>query len=183
MSALFLKALHLAGLVDDGRPGLALIGIEKGNATVMNGELLIRVDLRQHSQLQPEVIDNMDGKFIHIEVWKDIHKAERVWIDDDGKINADVNGVTKVYSFSEPGDLFPSLNSTIADMKLAKEGAIKKFGVSQKALNICAKVFGNNDLYLHFHTGGNVLVHCNDEYMFAIVTKKDADGVNRIIFE
>lgn len=183
MSALFLKPLHLACLLDEMRPGLALIGIENGNATAMNGDVLIRINLREQSQLQPETIDNLDGKFIHMEVWKDIHKAERIWVDDDNKINADVNGVIKVYSFSEPGDLFPSLNSTITDMKAAKEGAIKKFAVNQKSLNIVAKVFGNNDLYIHFHTGGNVIVHCNDEYMFAIVTKKDADGVNRIIFE
>jgi uncharacterized protein (DUF952 family) len=183
MSALFLKALHLVCLSDDARPNLALIGIEKGNATASNGDMLLRVNLREHSQLEKETIDNMDGKFIHMEVWKDIHKAERIWVDDNGMLNADVNDVTKTYKFSEPGDLFPSLNGTVADLKASKEGALKKFGVNQKLLNICAKVFGNNDLYFHFHTGGNVLVHCNDEFMFAIITKKDADGVNRIIFE
>ena len=176
------KPLHLACESDEAAPNMALISIIKGIATATNGKLLVKINLAETSALSPEELDTLDGKFIHMEVWKEIHKCDSVEFDDD-QIICHKNDIKKIFEYADPdGEFFP--NTIVEDVKKAGEGGRRILSLDPDQVTIAGKIFGGNQIYFSSTKGiSQVLLFPGpDSGMFAVLQIGEGDGVNRYMF-
>jgi len=180
-----LKPLHLACLDDEMRPNYNLIRINNNIATATNGTILVKLDLTMVSSLLPEELEIINGKYIHAEVWKEIHKCDQIEFLED-EIVCHNNDIKKRFDYSQPtGELWDS-NSIVQDIKEAGEMSKRIAQFNTKMIQIVAKIFDADTLYFSFTKGnkkGTVVFPYEDSGMFAIIMPVELrDGVNRYFF-
>lgn len=101
----YFKPLHLACGDESAVPNQQLVAIDKGVATASNGSIIVRMNLYQHSELTEESVEILDGKYIHREVWKEIHKCDTLLIEEF-QIRCFKKGIERIFMYSFPDGTF-----------------------------------------------------------------------------
>ena len=173
-----LKPIHLACAEDEMRPNFSLIQIIGGIATATNGHILVRIDLRQQDALTPELLDILEGKYIHKEVWKEIYKCDKLELDDDG-IYCHKKGIVKTFDYSTPNGEFFDHDSVVKDIKKSAEEAKKQMCLNPKLIGTLQKIFQSEQLTFSFSQGNKgILVYPHyDCGMFAVLMPMTIDVV------
>lgn len=181
----FLKSLHLACVVDENRPNLALISIKNGIATASNGNLLVRMDLTRTTTFEKDMLEFMEGKNIHCETWKEIQSCDSL-VFGEKQIDCLREGIKKTYYYAEAtGELYDA-EKVIIDVK--KSGQAERGVVSMNAENLVKlkKIFDCDTLHFSFSKKnvGTVVYPSHDSGMFAILAHVETEGadMNRYIF-
>jgi len=179
-----LPPLHLACQDDEMRPNMALIEIANNIATATNGHILVKIDLSIASQLSPETLTLLNGKYIHMEAWKAIHKCDFVEFFDD-QIDIIQKGIKKTFYYSTANGSFFNTNAIVIEIKDAGETPVRLIALSPKLIGIIAKIFQSVDLKFSF-TGdkkGVVVFPYEESGMCAILMPASSDQVsNRYLF-
>ena len=134
-----LKPLHLACSNDSENPSTSLIGIRKGTATASNGQLLVKLDLALTSKLNETVIKTLDGKYIHMDTWKEIFKCDDLEIEKEA-IHCYVGNIKKTFYYEMANEQLWD-NDCVAEVK--EMGQEKKGIVCHSAsqIDIIHKIF------------------------------------------
>lgn len=174
-----LPPMHLVCDNDELRPNAALIQIKNGCATATNAQIIVRVDLKINS-VYIEQFPCLEGKYIHMEVWKDIHKCESLEFAEDG-ITCHKNGIVKYFDYAIPNGEFFNIQSIIDQVKKDGEEEKRLITYSPKLISIIHKIFNSHTLHFSFTKGNNGTVVFPDETsgMMAILMPAFAEGVNR----
>jgi hypothetical protein len=153
---MILPPLHLASLLDEFRYNMALISIENGVATTTNGHMVVKIELAKTTQLSEEQIKILDGKFIHMTAWKEIHNTEIVDFTDS-EIVCKNKGIEKIYSYANPQGEFFSIKSLISEAVVSGSEAKSFISFNHKYLSIIGKIFkactGSDNLVFNFNAG------------------------------
>ncbi len=180
-----LKPLHLAALVDEMRPNMALIKIKNGIATATNGHILVRLDLTKTTLLEPDTIKLLDGKSIHAETWKEIHKAD-VLVFGETSIDCFKNSIKKTFYYGEPVGTLWDDEHVVLDVKKGGEEVKRIMSFNASLIAILKKIFESDTLHFSFSKGnlGTVVYPSHDSGMFAILmpVHVEGDDLNRYIF-
>jgi hypothetical protein len=166
----FLKPIHLV-CVKDGAPNMSLIEIFSGVAIATNGNILVTIDLKKTSpSIADEFINAIEGKFIHMEVWKEIWKCDELEADD-ANIYCWKNGIKKTFEYAEPNGEFFKITSLINEIKLNGEEAKKVIAFNPYFIAIIAKIFQETSLVFSFSKEyrGTVVFPSYDSGMSAIL--------------
>lgn len=178
-----LKPLHLACSDDELRPNMQLIKIKNNIACATNGYLLVKIDLSVASVFDVEVLKTLEGKYIHKEVWKELHKCESVQFFDD-QIDCWNNGIKKTFYYSDHNGEFWDENTIIQSIKESGEEPQRLVTYNPKLITILHKIFNEDKLSFSFspNNKGTVVFPYNDCGMFAILMPIESNGVNRYFF-
>lgn len=176
------KPLHLACGNNEEDPSTMLIGIKSNNATASNGKLMVKLDLTKTSSLTQEDIELLNGKYIHKETWKSIHKCDDLEITDKA-IHCHANGVKKTFYYEKPNaELWE--NDTVITVK--EEGDANKRVICHSAaqIDIITKIFQDDCLNMSFSPKrhGTVIWTTKDSGMFAILKPEEQLELNRYLF-
>lgn len=181
----FLKPLHLACTIDETRPNMALIEIKNGIATATEGHILVKIDLAKDCPwMDDTVLSLLDGKYIHCEVWKEIHKCESLEFMDD-EIVCHKNGIVKKFEYSNSQGEFFNTNAIVIEVKEAGEEAQRIMTYNPKFIAVLHKIFKSETLNFSFSPGrkGTVVFPAEYEGMFAILMPAYTELIpNRYIF-
>jgi len=174
-----LPPMHLACMIDESRPNMALVQIKNGCATATNAHIIVRVDLRINTTFI-EQFPCLEGKYIHSEVWKDIHKSDAIEFAEDG-ITCHKNGIVKYFDYAIPNGEFFSIQSIIDEIKIKGETEIRLVTYTPKFIGIIQKIFNQNVLNFSFtaNNGGTVVFPDENSGMMAILMPAFTEGVNR----
>jgi len=166
----FLKPIHLACGDDDMRPNMRLIEVCNGVAQATDGHILVKVDLEKTSLLDPDQINILNGKFIHMEVWKEIHKCDMIELTND-LITCTKNGIKKMFEYSQPQGTFFRLDDLIAQIMEAGSESKLMMAYNPKFIGIVAKIFQSDTMIFSFSVGsaGTVIFPNDFDGMFAIL--------------
>lgn len=178
-----LPPLHLACEEDDLRPNMALIEIVNNIASATNGHILVKIDLSIASALSPETLKMLNGKYIHMEAWKAIHKCDFVEFFDD-QIDIIQNGIKKTFYYSTANGQFFNTNAIVIEIKDAGETPVRMIAVNPKFIQILSKIFQSTDIKMSF-TGdkkGIVVFPFEHSGMCAILMPCTTETVNRYLF-
>jgi len=174
--------IHLACGDDEMRPNLLLVKIDNNIAMATNGHLLVKINLLETSLLTTEDLKILNGKCIHKEIWKEIHKCDVLEINDK-QIDCFKNGVKKTFYFAEPNGEFFNINSIVEEIKSAGEEAKRLMTYNPKMIEILHKIFQCETLHFSFSPGNKgTVVFPATEGMFAILMPMESMTVNRYIF-
>lgn len=116
----FFRPLHLACVNDETRINLSLIEIKNGIATATNGHILVKLELLKTSILDPEQLKVLEGKYIHMEVWKEIYKCDSLYFKEE-YIECHKNGIKKIFEYSQSQGTFFNTNQIVIDIKESGE--------------------------------------------------------------
>lgn len=150
-----LNPLHLACLDDDDRPNLKLIEVKNNIATATNGSLLVKMDLTVTSKLTPGMIKILNGKFIHMHVWKEIVKCDSLELDDQNII-CNKLGINKIFEYSMPQGEFFKIDNMILDIKESGPTERRVACYSSNSISIISDIFKTDDLNFSFTKGAKV---------------------------
>lgn len=180
-----LPPIHLACQDDEMRPNFRFIEIKKGIAHATNGNFLVKMELEKVSDLTNEQIELLNGKYIHMEAWKEIHKADIIEFTEDG-FSCWNKGIKKVYEYGEPVGEFFTIDSVIVGIKSKGEVEVGRIAYNPKMIATIAKIFESNTLFFSFSgpSSGTVVYPSYDCGMFAILMPcmLDAESSSRYLF-
>lgn len=179
----FLKPLHLACADDDMRPNFKLIEIKHGIAQATNGHMVVKLELNKTSMLEQDQIDMLDGRYIHMEVWKEIHKCEMIELTDDA-ISCWKNGIKKTFEYGEPQGEFFNIETVIRDIKELGEIETRMIAYTPSLIAILAKIFDENSMIFSFSGAnkGTIVFPSEDSGMFALLMPQMINATNRYMF-
>lgn len=176
--------LHLASLDDEMRPNLALIKIKNGIATATNGHILVKIDLSICTELTEQQLKILHDKNIHMETWKEIHKADWVQFFED-QIDCHKNGIKKTYYYQDAvGQLWDD-NQIVIGIKDAGEEPKRIMMYNPKFITILDKIFGESQMVFSFskENRGTVVFPSSESGMCAILMPMDVSNeLNRYLF-
>ena len=179
-----LPPLHLACGNDELRPNICLIEIKGTIATATDGHMIVKIDLSQNGNLTPDQIKVLDGRFIHSEVWKELHKCDLIELDETG-MWCNKNGIRKGFEYSEVQGTFFKIDTIIEAAKIDGEESKRLVSYNPAFITVLAKIFQSSTMHFSFTKGknkGTIIFpseHCG---MFALLMPVDSDGVNRYLF-
>lgn len=177
-----LKPLHLAAGSDEENPSTMLIGIRKNTATASNGNLMVKLDLTKTASLSSEDLEILDGKYIHKNTWKEIHKVDELEITEKA-IHCHVNGVKKTFYYEkEQSELWD--NDVAQKTKEGGDANHRMICLSASQIQTIHSIFQQDSLHFSFSPkkGGVVIWPTNDSGMFAILAPEETMEMNRYIF-
>lgn len=178
-----LPPLHLACSADELRPNLQLIKIKNNIATATNGHMIVKLDLSLVTMFDVSVLEMLNGKNIHKEVFKEIHKCDSVQFFED-QIDCWNNGIKKTFYYSNAdGELWDD-NVIINEIKEAGEEPKRLMAYNPDYLNILQKIFKTKQLIFSFTAGkkGTLVFPEDGSGMFSVLMPIDVGAVNRYFF-
>lgn len=177
-----LPPLHLACLDDEMRPNFRLIEIKNGIATATNGTIIVKIDLSLNGNLTPDQVNVLNGKYIHMEVWKEIQKCDVLEVDDE-HIIANKNGINKIFEYSNPNGAFFKIENVILDVKEAGEEPKRIMAYNPKFIGIVEKIFKHEQMCFSFSKGdmGTFVFPYSGSGMFALIMPMECTE-NRYFF-
>jgi len=181
-----LKPLHLVCVMDEMRTNFALIEIRNGIAQATNGHILVRIDLRNaetETKLSLSDIETLNGKYIHMNVWKEIYKCDLLELDNYG-IYCHKDGIKKTFEYSQPQGTFFDIGTIVTEVIEGGEEDKRIMTYSPKLISIIDKVFQSPQLHFSFSKGhnGTLVYPSYGGGMFAVLMPLMSDGVNRYYF-
>lgn len=179
----FLKPLHLACMDDDMRPNFRLIEIKHGIAQATNGHFVVKLELNKTSLLEQEQIDMLNGRYIHMEVWKEIHKCEMIEFTEE-TISCWKNGIKKTFEYAEPQGEFFNIETVIREVKELGEVETRMISYTPAYITTLAKIFDEGSMIFSFSGAnkGTIVFPSEDSGMFALLMPKMIDATNRYMF-
>lgn len=176
------KPLHLACGNNEENPSTMLIGIKKNIATASNGNLLVKLDLTKTTAVSADDLQILNGKYIHKDTWKEIHKCDELEFEEKA-IHCYKNGVKRTFYY-EKANMELWDNDSVVTVK--EEGEEKKRVICHSAsqLEIVHHVFQEDSLNMSFSPKrhGTVIWPTTDSGMFAILKPEEQMELNRYIF-
>ena len=165
-----LAPIHLACLDDDNRPNFKLIEIKNNIATSTNGHIIVKVDLSMNGGLTPDMLQILNGKYIHMEVWKEIQKCDSLQLDDD-QIICNKKGINKIFEYSNPNGEFFKMENIIQDLKEKGEEPKRLMAYNPKFIDTIASIFKHEQLCFSFSKGnaGTFVFPFSGSGMFAVL--------------
>lgn len=181
-----LHPLHLACMDDGLRPNLRLIEIKKNIATATNGSIMVKIDLAEVSQFTPDQLKILDGKFIDMEVWKEMSKCDALELDGD-HIVCNKKGINKIFEYSEPQGEFFKIDNIILDIKAAGEEKKRIMAFNPNLIATLGTIFQSPSSHLIFSFSkgnlGTLVYPAEGCGMFAVLMPVFIDeGTNRYFF-
>lgn len=173
----YLKPIHLACGDDELRPNIALIEINNNIATATDGSILVKVDLtmNNNSELTPEQLKTINGKFIHREVWKEIFKCDFLEFDDQ-YIICHKDSIKKLFEYSEANGAFFNTNTIVEELKFTGGEEKEYIAYSPKYIAIIHKIFQHEQMIFSFSkkNKGTVVFPFEESGMFAVLMPREA---------
>lgn len=123
----FFKPIHLACADDELRPDMSIIKIKNGVATATNGSLLVRVELSQTSSLDHTQLSLLEGKHIHMETFKEMHKCDSLTVYSEC-VDVYKNGIKKTLYFMDQQSQLWDESKIVDDIRNA--GIEKKLNIN-----------------------------------------------------
>lgn len=154
MANKFLPPIHIACSDDEMALPLQHVEILDGIATATNGFLLVRLNLSVYSSFDDNVLKKLSGKYIHRDVWKMIHTAENIFLDEekenvlifiDGGVDAEVT-IKDATEIKFPN--YQSLIDRIANSRYDKKSFIS---FNPEWVATAKKIFGSENLIMRFY--------------------------------
>lgn len=156
MSKKTLPPIHLACSDDELRPALQLVEIIDGIATATNAHIIARMNLAAYSKLDESVIQQLNGKLIHRDVWETLVDADIITVDGDS-IHMDKGGIKATFDIST--DLkFPDHESIINAVARSIFDKKSFVAFSPKFIAIAAKLFPSENLICRFYENNDMMV-------------------------
>jgi hypothetical protein len=149
-----LNPIHLACDDDELRPNCRLIEIKNNIASATNGSMLVKIDLSQVSPFSPDQLKILNGKYIDMEVWREMHKCDALELDDH-QIICNKKGINKIFEYSYPQGEFFRMDNIILDIKEAGEEAKRVMGFNPKLISTLGSIFHSADSLIFSFTKGN----------------------------
>lgn len=156
MSKKTLPPIHLACSDDELRPALQLVEVIDGIATATNAHIIARMNLGAYSKLDESIIQQLNGKLIHRDVWETLVDADIITVEDDN-IHMDKGGIKATFDIST--DLkFPDHDKIVG--AVAKSMFDKKSFVAfnPKFIAVAAKLFPSENLICRFYENNDMMV-------------------------
>lgn len=179
-----LLPIHIACSDDENRPNLSLVKIKNGVACATDGTILVKIDLLKTSEkhITPDDIKILNGKCIHKEVWKEIHKCETLQFDDDG-IYCFKNGIKKTFEYNLPDGSIWQDDEIVEDVIQAGEDSKRIMCYNPKLIDKINKIFQHSELCFSFTKGnkGTLVYPYHGCGMFAILMPMES-AENRYYF-
>ena len=178
-----LKPLHLVCVDDEMRPNLKMIEIKNGIAQATNGHILVKLQLNTTSTLTPEQIAILNGKYIHMNVWKELWKCDLIELDDEW-ITCNKDGIVKRFEYAEPNGSFFTFDTIIGEIKEAGEEPQRIVCYNPDFITILAKIFQTESLFFSFspNNKGTIVFPDDVSGMFAVLMPKSTDAQNRYLY-
>jgi len=143
--------LHLACSKDELRPVMQCVFISKGKGVATNGHILIKCQLDH--EIQPEVLEKMEGMLIHWRTWQFICSNSCSQIIFEGTGLLLITNIGKVRLESWTQEQFPEYGKAIPEGK--RFDGLKNVGISPSLLITVAKIMGApNGVCLDFFNEG-----------------------------
>jgi len=142
----FTKKLHLVCGTDDLRPVLQYIKFEEGCSICTNAHVLVKRSLALDDFNDDEVLE-MEGKFIHADLYKEILRYDIVEIKD-GKIICSKDNVKAVFEFSECDSNYPNWKAVIPNDSLIE---CDEIGIAAKNLKLVHSVSSDDNTRFKFY--------------------------------
>lgn len=156
MSKKTLPPIHLACSDDELRPSLQLVEIIDGIATATNAHIIARMNLAAYSKLDESVIQQLNGKLIHRDVWETLVDADIITVDGDS-IHMDKGGIKATFDIST--DLtFPDHESIVSAVARSIFDKKSFVAFSPKFIAIAAKLFPSESLICRFYENNDMMV-------------------------
>ena len=167
MANKYLPKLHLACSDDDIRPALEFISIIDNVGYATEGHLVIAINLKYCSGMTEDVLEKLNGKFVHRNTWKKIIDAVELTIENDEIVYVD--GSIKAKFLYETDVKFPDVISLLNETIQKPETETSHFGFSLKLINILVNVFNSNEIYF-LKKGQNFLAYPSvGSYQYAMI--------------
>lgn len=179
-----LKPIHLACGDDELRPNMQLIQIKNNIASATNGTVLVKINLTQNAAfLEEDSLKILEGKYIHKDVWKEIHKCDKLEFFEES-IDCWKNGNKRTFYYSSANGEFFSIDTVISNTALAGEEPKRIITMNPKLITVLSKIFQHESLTFSFSKGnGGMFVFPNDtDGMFALLMPMQSDNLNRYYF-
>lgn len=169
MAKKIIPPIHLACADDENRIAQQYIKIEKGIAYATNAHILVLVNLHHHSDLADEVIEALDGKYVHMETWRKIMDAELIMLENNEIIY--MHGLTKA-KFEIAEDInFPDVKAVLNPVLNSENKDVSRIAFRPKLSDICNKIFNSGELHFLFKTHSNAILAypCVGSYQYAMI--------------
>ena len=165
------------------RPNMKLIEVRNNVATATNGHVLVCYNLLEASELSKEQIDVLNEKYIHMEVWKEIHKCDAIEFIDDAII-CTKDGIRKIFEYSEPNGEFFKIENTVVEIKESGEQPKRMVCYNPKYIEMLRKIFVADTMFFSFSEGnkGTIVFPFQDSGIFAVLMPVMSEGTNRYLF-
>jgi hypothetical protein len=177
-----LKPLHLACSDDDLRPDLQIIQIKNGIASATNGTVLVKIDLEKTCELTPEDIQTLEGKNIHKEAWKEMHKCDLLQFDEEG-IEVRTNGIKKRLFYQPTQTKIWDDDAIIESIRAAGVAQLSFVSYDPRLIQILSKIFQHDSLCFSFSPDnkGTICFPYQHSGMMAVLMPKVAEDITRWI--
>jgi hypothetical protein len=180
----FLPPIHLACYEDEMRRNLALVEVRNSVACASNGIILVKIDLIETAPLLSEQDrENMEGKYIHMKAWAEIHKADTLLFHDT-HIEFSGNGIKKTYYYENPQGQFFNTDTIVEDIREAGVEAKEMLCFNTKQIAILSKIFKHEVIHFSPSPGfkGVIAFPFESSGMFAVIMPISTEGVSRYYF-
>lgn len=168
MAKKIIPPIHLACSDDDLRIAMQYIKIADGIAYATEGHMVVLVNLQHHSDLTEDVINALDGKYVHRDTWKKVMDATDISIVNDEIVYT--YGLTKA-KFEIASDInFPDVMTVVKPALKANNANKHTVSFQPKFTEILNKIFNSGQLNFLFKDNGPVLVYpCVGAYQYAML--------------
>lgn len=169
MAKKIIPPIHLACSVDDNRISQQYIKIEKGIAYATEGHIMVLVNLKHHSDLAEEVINALDGKYVHMDTWKKIMDAELITLEDNEIVY--LYGLTKA-KFEIAEDInFPNVKDVLNPILNSDNKSTDRIAFRPKFTDVFNKIFNSGELHFIFkeHSNAILVYPCVGAYQYGLI--------------
>lgn len=141
---------------EDARQWPKAVHFRNGFAYASEGHVLVKSSLDNHSIISPE---NLEGKSIHRDNFKEIMKFEFAECVDDGVSCKNTDGQIAFYEYMDlNGEAIPDFDKVIPPIG-EKLSNINQIGVRPKYVEMLASaMFSDEDVYRYRFTGANTAI-------------------------
>lgn len=179
-----LYPVHLACLdSDDVSPNHKLVQIKNNIASATNGSVRVKCDLTLCSNLSPDMIRILNGKFLHRDVWALMSKCEVLYLDDS-QIAITNNSVTAIYEYSQSQGEFFDIDLDVQMIKEAGEVLTRMVCYNTKHISLLSKILQTDHLHFSFSKDGlgTIVFSHYDCGAFGIIAPEVTEEKNRYFF-
>lgn len=159
----FLSKLHLACSTDELRPMMQVIYFKDGKIYATNGWVLIRQDISVHS-IDPSDHPNLEGKFIHKDIFRDIIKHPVAKFNQDNIEVTTKAGEKIIFNYYKAEEKFPDADSIVDKHEINAIDEISFNPAQLKIIDECLVKDGSSGSLKYIFNAKNrgILVTTND---------------------
>lgn len=155
------------------------VQVNNNFATATDGHILVRIDLKLHSDFTEDDLSLLNGKLIHKDIWASITKSHLVLVEEDGIIYHKKGIKFKAFYNLDAADMkYPDYSSVINPYKTLNKAGIKQVGISAKKMQLAQKALGEDSLFASLYEKDKaIIIHTNEDgkmCLFMPLTTEDS---------